>query len=80
VHFPFDPAPVTLWTLAGSDKVASCEVRFVPIGVETRVLTNGKLLYARTFPNGDEALKWAEEERSKLLANGCAVPTSPARE
>jgi hypothetical protein len=26
------------------------------------VLTNGKLLYARTFPNGDEALRWGEEE------------------
>jgi hypothetical protein len=24
--------------------------------VEARVLTNGKLLYARTFPTGDDAL------------------------
>jgi len=38
---------------------------FVPIGVEARVLTNGKLLDARTFPTGDDALRWAEEERTE---------------
>ena len=69
--FPIDGSPSTLWTLTGDDKLASCKVRFVPIGVEARV---------RTFPYGDEALKWAEEERRKLLANGCAVPASPAGE
>jgi hypothetical protein len=55
MSFPFDPAPVILWTLTREEKLASCDVRFVPIGVEARVLTNGKLLYARTFPTGDDA-------------------------
>lgn len=68
--FPLDPAPSTLWTLTRDDKIASCEVRFVPIGVEARVLRNGKLLYARTFPNGDDFLQWAERERKDHIEKG----------
>jgi hypothetical protein len=34
-------------------------------------MRNGKLLYARTFPNGDDTLEWAEDERKDLLAKGC---------
>lgn len=52
----FDPQPAHLWTLTRDDKRASCEVQFVPIGVEARVMRNGNLLYARTFSTGDEAL------------------------
>ena len=37
------------------DKLASCEVRFVPNGTEVRVLRNGTLLWSRIFENGDEA-------------------------
>jgi hypothetical protein len=66
VPFPFDPTPVTLWTLAGSDKLASCEVRFVPIGVEARILRDGRLLYSRTFRTGDQSLAWAEERQEHL--------------
>ena len=40
----------------------------VPIGVKATVMRNGKLLYARTFTTGDEALEWADEEHRKLLA------------
>jgi hypothetical protein len=46
----------------------------VPSGVEARVLTNGKLLYARTFPNGDDALAWAAGERRELLTKGWKTP------
>jgi hypothetical protein len=28
--FPFDPSPVTLWTLTNREKLASCEVAFLP--------------------------------------------------
>ena len=59
------------------EKVASCEVRFVPIGVEARVMRNGKLLYARTFPTADETLEWAEEERTSHLAKGWILKTAP---
>jgi hypothetical protein len=45
--------------------------------VQARVLTNGKLLYARTFPNGDEALEWVEEERKGHLAKGW-IPATPS--
>ena len=65
--FPFDPAPATLWTLTHDEKPASCEIAFVPIGVEARVLTNGKLIYAKAFPSGDEALQWAEDQRQEHL-------------
>jgi hypothetical protein len=68
--FPLDHAPSTLWTLTRDDKLASCEVRFVPIGVEARVMRNGKLLYARTFTTGDEAIAWAEEERERMVKEG----------
>ena len=68
--FPFDPAPATIWTLTADGKTASCELRFVPIGVEARVLVNGKLLYSRIFPTADESLAWTEEERKRHLAKG----------
>ena len=47
--FPFDPSPTILWTLTDNQKLASCEVAFVPIGVQARVLRNGELLYSRIF-------------------------------
>ena len=68
--YPFDPAPGMLWTLTQDDKVASCEIAFVPIGVEARILRDGKLLYARTFANSDDTLAWAEAERKEHLARG----------
>lgn len=74
--FPFDPAPATIWTLTTDEKLASCEVAFMPSGVEARVKRNGRLLYARTFPNGDEALEWAEGERVEMLAKGWKTPSS----
>lgn len=68
--FPMDSSPSPLWTLHLDGKAASCDVRFVPIGIEVRVFRNGRLLYARTFPTGDEALLWAEEERVQLAERG----------
>jgi hypothetical protein len=65
--FPFDPSPSTLWTLHRDCKVASCDVRFVPLGNEVRMLRNGALLMSRIFENGEEALAWAEEERQRML-------------
>ena len=68
--FPFDPSPSTLWTLQRDGAVASCEVRFVPLGSEVRMLRNGSLLVSQVFSDGDEALAWAEEERQRMLGNG----------
>ena len=70
---PFDPAPGLLWTLTKADMEASCDVRFVPIGVEARVKRNGKLLYARAFPKASETLEWAEGEKREHLENGWAA-------
>jgi len=68
--FPFDPAPATLWTLTREDRLASCEIRFVPNGVEALVRRNGTLLYSSTFEKGDDTLEWAESERVEMLAKG----------
>ena len=73
--YPFDPAPATLWVLAREDKLASCEVSFVPNGVQARVTRNGKLLYSRVFASGDETLEWAEGEPNEHLAKGWIAST-----
>jgi hypothetical protein len=75
VPFPFDPNPSTLWTLTRESKVASCEVRFVPIGVEMRMLRDGRLLWAQTFESGEEALGQAAEYRVQMIANDWIMPT-----
>jgi hypothetical protein len=67
VPFPFDPDPSMLWSVQLDEKIAGCELRFVPIGVEVRIFRNGNLLMSRIFPNGDQALAWAEEERTRLI-------------
>jgi hypothetical protein len=58
-----------VWTLHRQGKVASCDVRFVPLRSEVRMLRNGSLLMSRIFPTGDEALTWAEEERQRMLGH-----------
>jgi sugar lactone lactonase YvrE len=67
-------SPATLWTLTNGEKLASCEIAFVPIGVKATVMRNGKLLYTRIFADGDEATAWAEEERKGHLAKGWSHP------
>lgn len=67
---PFDPSPSTLWTSLVDGTVACCDVRFVPIGVEVRMLRNGNLLMSRIFVSGEEALAWAEEERRRCNLDG----------
>lgn len=74
---PFDPSPAMLWTLTNGEKLASCEIAFVPIGVKATVTRNGKLLYARTFPTGDEALEWAAGEQKELLEKGWKTVEPP---
>jgi hypothetical protein len=69
--FPLDSSPATFWTLRKDGNTRSAEVRFVPIGVEVRILRNdGGLLYSRIFATGDEAVSWANEERDDLLGQG----------
>ncbi len=68
--YPFDPQPSTLWSLIREDRVAACEVRFVPNGVEVRVLRNGTLLLSQVFPSGDDALAFADAEKERMLASG----------
>ncbi len=72
--FPLDPSPALLCTLHRDGRVASCEVRLVPTGSDVRMLRNGALLMSRIFPIGEEALAWAEEERTRLAENGWTVP------
>ena len=67
VPFPFDPSPAILWTLTNGEKLASCEIAFVPIGVKATVMRNGKLLHSRILR---AATAWAEEERAGHVAKG----------
>jgi hypothetical protein len=71
---PFDPSPSTLCTLHFDGKVASCDVRFVPLGSEVRMLRNDSVLMSRIFESGEEALVWAEEQRGRLLNSGWIAP------
>jgi hypothetical protein len=41
-------------------------------------MRNGILLYARIFPNGDDALVWAAGERKELLVK-VGEPSEPTR-
>jgi hypothetical protein len=68
--FPFDSAPTLIWTVCRDSKIATCEVRFVPIGVEVRVLRNGNLLWSQIFASGDHALLETEKEKERMLAEG----------
>jgi hypothetical protein len=77
--FPFDPSPSTLWTLQRDGTVASCCVRFAPIGTEVRMFRNESLLMSQVFPSGDEALAWAEEERLFLGMDIISVFTEHGR-
>jgi hypothetical protein len=48
--FPFDANPATLWTLTRDGRERSCEVAFVPNGIEVRVRRDGgELLMSRVF-------------------------------
>jgi hypothetical protein len=76
--FPFDPSPSRLWTLRRDGKVASCDVRFVPIGSEVRIFRNGLLLMSRIFSSGDEALGWAKEEYQRMVGAGWSDEEQPA--
>jgi hypothetical protein len=55
--FPFDPSPSTLWTLHRDGKAAMCELLFVPLGNEVRMLRNGSLLMSRIFESGNAIRK-----------------------
>ena len=76
--FPFDPSPSTLWTPHLDGKVASCELRFVPIGTEVRMFRNGSPLMSRIFSSGDEALGWAKEEYQRMVGAGWSEAEQPA--
>jgi hypothetical protein len=64
---PLDPSPSLLWTRGA---IASCEARFVPNGVETRIMRNGSLLLSQVFPSGEAALESAEKEKARTLPIG----------
>ena len=58
---PFDPSP--LWTLHRDGKVASREVRFVPLGSEVRMLRNDSLLVSKVFSE-DTTRRWRGQKRT----------------
>jgi len=56
-----------------------CVVRFALGGVQAEILSEGEPVISRVFPNGAEALAWAEEEReawASLPSNGWSAGQS----
>ena len=66
---PLRPLAIDSLDLQRDGKVASCELRFVPLGNEVRMLRNGSVLMSRIFESGEVALAWAEEERQRMLGH-----------
>jgi hypothetical protein len=58
--------------------VASCDVRFVPLGSEVRMLRNGSLLASQIFFSGEKALAWAREEYQRMVGAGWSEAEQPA--
>ena len=60
----FEPTPTVLWTLWRGGQRTSCEVAFVPSGIEIRIFLNKSLLTSRTFSaaHRNVAIAWAEEQ------------------
>src|SRR5688572_29213899 len=56
-----DPTPTLLWQLQRKGKVADCEARFVPAGVQVQITVGGALVISRIFSTGEEALEWGRE-------------------
>ncbi len=66
-------APATLWAIRTQDHHSiECLIRFVPTGVQIEIISNDFSICSRIFPTGDEALVWAEEERTAWQADGPA--------
>jgi hypothetical protein len=73
VTIPFDPNPVTRWSLPVAGKVASCNARFVPMGVEVRIFRDNSLLMSRIFSNDQEAMAWAEGQRIQTVERASVI-------
>ncbi len=56
-----------LWTLRRGDDEVRCEACLLPVGIEGRIVWNGRELYAFRFTSGEELLAWAREKRNELL-------------
>ena len=73
-----DPSsPSVLWNVSRDGKLAFCEARFVPNGVEISVMQNGTRAFSRTFPSSNAALNTAADERTRMLRAGWQEPTDP---
>jgi hypothetical protein len=55
-----------VWTLRNAHGYRmECVVRFAMGGVQVELFSEGSSLVSRVFPNGDEAMAWAEEMRKE---------------
>jgi len=63
-----------LWKLRRSDAEVSCEARPLRVGIEGRIVWNGRELYALLFASGEELSVCAGEKRAELETKGWTPP------
>ena len=65
-----------IWTLRNDNgHRIECIVRFAMGGVQVEILSDGSPLISRVFPNGAEAIAWAEGEREATAVNSLGTTT-----
>ena len=69
-----DDQPTVLWTLRRGDNDVRCEARLLPVGIEGRIVWNGRELYALLFASGEELSVCAGEKRAELETKGWTPP------
>ena len=65
----------TLWSIRNDGRTLSAEVHFVAGDVEIRLLMKDRgstlgLWGSRTFPDGDEAIRWSDQQLTSMLRSG----------
>ena len=60
----------TLWTLYSRSDTLQCVVELLPVGLQGRLLWNGRLHVSRVFITEAELQAWAQEERDEHEAKG----------
>jgi len=62
--------PSVLWTLRHGDDEVRCEARLLPVGIEGRIVWNGRVLYAFTFAKSGELRAWARGRHDDFRSKG----------
>jgi hypothetical protein len=59
-----------IWTLAKGAEQIACELRPDPYGIDVQFLRNQDFSHSRRFATREAAVRWADQERAALEADG----------